>query len=65
MLRALHLINLPYGGIWLDQVEHLARPVGWTGWLNRLARPVGWKFPTPRNDSVKAFTLATTCNWTS
>ena len=38
MLRALHLINLPYEGIWL---EHLARPVGSTGWLDRLARPVG------------------------
>lgn len=33
-------------------------------WLDRLARPVGWKFPTPRNDSVKAFTLAPTCKWT-
>ena len=30
-------------------------------WLDRLARLVGWKFPTPRNDSVKAFTLAPTC----
>ncbi len=45
----------------------LMRVFGWTSWsiwLDRLARPVGWKFPTPRNDSVKAFTLATTCNWT-
>ena len=41
MLRALHLINLPYEGIWLDQLEHLAGPVGWTGWLDRLAGPVG------------------------
>ena len=55
MLRALHLITC------------LMRVFGWTSWsiwLDRLARPVGWKFPTPRNDSVKAFTLATTCNWT-
>ncbi len=36
MLRALHLIILPYEGIWLDQLEHLARPVGLTGWLDRL-----------------------------
>ena len=33
MLRALQLIHLPYEGIWLDQLEHLARPVGSTGWL--------------------------------
>lgn len=39
MLRALHLINLPYEGIWLDQLEHLARPVGSTNWLDRVA----WK----------------------
>ncbi len=38
MLRALHLIDLPYEGIWLDQLE-LARPVGSTGWLDRLAGP--------------------------
>ena len=36
MLRALHLINLPYEGIWLDQLEHLGRPVGSTGLLDRL-----------------------------
>lgn len=49
----------------------LMRVFGWTSWsiwLDRLtwpvARPVGWKLPTPRNDSMKAFTLATTCNWT-
>lgn len=37
ILRALHLIYLPYEGIWLDQLEHwldrLAWPIGWTGWL--------------------------------
>ena len=37
MLRALHLINLPYEGIWLDQLEHLAQPVGSTDWLDRVA----------------------------
>ena len=38
MLRALHLINLPYEGIWLDQLEFLARPVGSTGLLDRVAQ---------------------------
>ena len=43
MLRALHLIYLPYEGIWLDQLEQLARPVGSTGWLDQLAGPGGLK----------------------
>ena len=38
MLRALHLINLPYEGIWLDQLEFWARPVGSTGLLDRVAQ---------------------------